>query len=772
MRLTLRTLLAWRDGLLTGTEQEELSAKVTDGSVAKGLLDRMQAVESRTDIEVPKVEGRGLAADANTVAEYLENVLPSDRLEAFERICLESDRHLAEVSECHGMLAEAPANRGDRGASDETLVAAVAERLAGGLVEPSTTDAVPDGIRRQPAAPRSRRGEEELPPQIRLAEESVAESSAPASRRAASKGSPWLQMTLAVCLLLMVGGGLGVVLWWNPGVVDNRDAGAGAVPPQDGRVAAAPQPATVEDASDAAALSEEPVDADAGEPEGLPLAEQSAAEGDATAEADADSGPPVARIESADDVGDSTNVGDGMVAVAAEPPLGVGPTVPMGDALAIAAPLAPAPPAAVPPEPAASPAAPLATAGQPDGPGDPGVAAVSQAGVVNRGPLLLINEPADPGVWRGGFQGDPLSAGMQLLTPPASSPELKLGGVVVQLAPRSQLMLRPREDGEDGVDLEVVFGRAVLRRLSGEAVVTLRAGRLQWQLTGPPAAVGVDVVLQRSPGGEPGVASILTASMTAFEGDVTWQPLANAVSPAGMPSGGMLAAGTQAAWSSATGETLVTPAAEIAWDALATPDRLSASALEVLTEAVRRQDDAGEAARSLASARRVELREIAAGTLALIGDYSAAVALLCADQSGDRLGERRWRAFEAEIVPLALARGENSAERLRQAFEAKMPPDEGGRVFRMAVGFSDAQLAAGADTDLVAALADPQLVSRRYAALRLEEIVEPMTRDRLRYRADGADSVRAEGMRWWAAQLEKGLIQRVKAGQLSGPDAG
>jgi hypothetical protein len=61
---------------------------------------------------------------------------------------------------------------------------------------------------------------------------------------------------------------------------------------------------------------------------------------------------------------------------------------------------------------------------------------------------------------------------------------------------------------------------------------------------------------------------------------------------------------------------------------------------------------------------------------------------------------------------------------------------------------------------------------RRYAGLRLEEIVEPAPRDQLRYRADAAADLRADGLRWWQVQLEKGLIQRSKAGQLSGPDAG
>ena len=149
MRLTLRTLLAWRDGLLEGPEGEELAAKVTEGSVARGLLDRMRALETRPDVEVPRLEGRGLAVDANTVAAYLENTLEPEKLEAFERICIESDRHLAEISQCHELLAEAPTSKRDAAASS-SLVAAIAARLAGSA-------AVADGPR-EPEAPRERRG--------------------------------------------------------------------------------------------------------------------------------------------------------------------------------------------------------------------------------------------------------------------------------------------------------------------------------------------------------------------------------------------------------------------------------------------------------------------------------------------------------------------------------------------------------------------------------------------------------------------------------------
>jgi hypothetical protein len=74
--------------------------------VATHLVDRIRAAVGRTAIGAPKTEGRGLTEDPNSVAEYLDNTLSSDQLEAFERICIESELHLAEVAACHGLLAE------------------------------------------------------------------------------------------------------------------------------------------------------------------------------------------------------------------------------------------------------------------------------------------------------------------------------------------------------------------------------------------------------------------------------------------------------------------------------------------------------------------------------------------------------------------------------------------------------------------------------------------------------------------------------------------
>lgn len=111
MRLTLRTLLAWLDGVLTPDEQRQLGERVAGSTVATHMAERIRAAIGRTVIGAPRVDAKGIADDPNSVAEYLDNSLPSERLEPFERICIESELHLAEVAACHGMLADLSKDR-------------------------------------------------------------------------------------------------------------------------------------------------------------------------------------------------------------------------------------------------------------------------------------------------------------------------------------------------------------------------------------------------------------------------------------------------------------------------------------------------------------------------------------------------------------------------------------------------------------------------------------------------------------------------------------
>jgi hypothetical protein len=104
MRLTLRTLLAYLDDVLEPTQAKELGEKIAESSVATALVNRMREVLRRRRLSAPAVQGPGSGVDANRIGEYLDNTLPPDAVADIERVCLESDVHLAEVAACHQIL--------------------------------------------------------------------------------------------------------------------------------------------------------------------------------------------------------------------------------------------------------------------------------------------------------------------------------------------------------------------------------------------------------------------------------------------------------------------------------------------------------------------------------------------------------------------------------------------------------------------------------------------------------------------------------------------
>ncbi len=104
MRLTLRTLLAYLDKVLEPSDAKDLQEKVTQGRLARGMVDRIQSVVKRPKLAAPKIDARGTAGDANIVAEYLDNTLPAQHVADFEQVCLAEDARLAEVASCHQIL--------------------------------------------------------------------------------------------------------------------------------------------------------------------------------------------------------------------------------------------------------------------------------------------------------------------------------------------------------------------------------------------------------------------------------------------------------------------------------------------------------------------------------------------------------------------------------------------------------------------------------------------------------------------------------------------
>ena len=102
MRLTLRTLLAYLDDTLDPAEAAHIGHKLAENPEALKLAERIRKVTRRRGLSTPP--STGTASDPNTVANYLSDTLTGDQLHEFEKTCLESDPHLAEVAACHQIL--------------------------------------------------------------------------------------------------------------------------------------------------------------------------------------------------------------------------------------------------------------------------------------------------------------------------------------------------------------------------------------------------------------------------------------------------------------------------------------------------------------------------------------------------------------------------------------------------------------------------------------------------------------------------------------------
>lgn len=104
MRLTLRTLLAWLDDKLPPSEVRAIGKQVDEIPYAKELVKRIHRVTSQRRLTVPPATGPD-SVDANLVAAYIDNELEAERVAEFEKKCLGSDVHLAEVSSTHQILS-------------------------------------------------------------------------------------------------------------------------------------------------------------------------------------------------------------------------------------------------------------------------------------------------------------------------------------------------------------------------------------------------------------------------------------------------------------------------------------------------------------------------------------------------------------------------------------------------------------------------------------------------------------------------------------------
>ena len=104
MRLTLRTLLAYLDDVLEPADSRAISDQINASPAASELVGKTRDVIRRRRLSAPAVSGAGMGVDPNAVAEYLDSNLSPEGVADVERICLDSEMHLAEVAACHQIL--------------------------------------------------------------------------------------------------------------------------------------------------------------------------------------------------------------------------------------------------------------------------------------------------------------------------------------------------------------------------------------------------------------------------------------------------------------------------------------------------------------------------------------------------------------------------------------------------------------------------------------------------------------------------------------------
>ena len=758
MRLTVRTLLAWLDNVLPAGEQHELGDKVAASAAAQQLVERIRRVVERPTVPAPRVDGKGLARDANSVACFLDNTLEHDRLEEFERVLIESDMHLAEVAACHQLIAtfaEDPLST--MPLDDERrarLLTAMQHRLAVRFAaverEEQVANAQAVGAALRSTADVGGNDARGLGDQIDtvLIDRQVPAAASAGSQRRSSMAA-WASALAALMLLLLLGG----LLYRS--LAGRRDATAAAK-------AAVANPAEV-----AAAAATVPPEVVSEPPTEQPTEQPAAAISPAPAP-EPSPAPTPEPVKIAVDEGPVAESPPTAAPAPAPPPAADMPRVPQGDALAIAAPLLPGPPsppaAGVPVGQTPQPTTPFDPPSSPEPTPAPAIGFVANGGMLlHRVVLPAVAGAAARAVWVPFASGAALEPREEVLVPAGAYPEVSLGGVTIRPLPATRATLTVDPDGTPRI--EIAFGRVVARASRGDARLGVIAGGLSGTImAGLLAPVAIGVELDRPPGSDPTLdPARVRAGITTAAGGIVWkQSAVDGEMLAGIGPEGMLDARQSILWDGAKPRVaaVVRLPAPPSWlESFPQSDRVERGAGEALAARIASGTPFDRALREMSSDRRAENRMLAASTLGMLGEYDELVELLGSEGAGRKLENRQWLSLEGATVPLALARGEMSAGRLHETFDRIGPPGRGELLFRMACGFSDEQLAAGADAELVAALEDSSLIVRRYAFKCLCEIVGPSAADKAKYRPDGLPELRQEGVSWWRSQQEKAAIR-------------
>ena len=602
MRLTLRYLLAYMDERLEPDEMREIGRKIEESEFASHLLHRIRDVTRRAKLGAPRVVDRKEALDPNTVADYLDNTLPADRVADFEKVCLDSDIQLAEVAGCHQILSLVLGEPAEVNPESRLRMYHLPELARSPAAEPVQAPALPviDQSKRQRPA---QRAQSSVPAYLREA------------RRRRNQG-----YFIVVSILLLAA----LVYFASTGRLGAFRAGG---PPSE--------------SPDEVAMNNNPVQS---APPVPPAAAGSTIPGEPAPMAAPESPPSIlqpAQPPAGAAAGSASTAAPGKQSADSHTPerapaaaaLPIVPVVPM-PAQPVASP-SPLPPEGAPPAPPVRGVDPLAVVPPPEPPPAPEPMAVVEPmvpegaiGTPEVGRLFsaeeiaLVHEPQSNTFHR--------IANSRLLRPqdrivslPTSRPVLAFGGKLqIQMIDGGEIILLPSGDGA-APDLELASGRVVVNAIPQAApvTITLRAGNAEGALWLPESSVQVAIEVARAEGPmedpETRPAPAI-ARLWGVSGEFTWQPAGAAPAvPGQAPVAMELASGA------------IDTAVELpAWIGLDLTSALDRRASDYLRRQLGLDRHADLSLRELAEHRQKETRHLALRSLSWIEDFQPLVATL------------------------------------------------------------------------------------------------------------------------------------------------
>jgi hypothetical protein len=678
MRLTLRNMLAYMDDILEAEDAELIRKKIEESKPATEQMHRIRDCMRRLRLGSPDLTERGGGLDPNTVAEYLDHQLANDRVADFEKVCLESDIHLAEVASCHQILALVLGEPAEVDPESRQRMYQLPELLA------AQVKAATEAVKAEPAAEAvpaatepSRRAKPAVPDYLRRGRE--------------SKGRFWARLAaLAVVLVLLAGiAGLGYLGWtrekraWERKPLAQGPTATASERPASKLQAGAKSPAAVAQADKLAPPATEATQTPAAPLAGpagpaAPLAGPAGKAAAIAAKAETPAAPLAGPAGPAAAAG-TKPAGTGGAADLVATPGGSGPGVAAAP-LPPEAPPAPLPPPTKVPRPVAEAAplpAPNVVAGGPNvaplpppiggaakkggfPPVEPPAALVDRVGQLVSPREVLVKYSPETSSWVRVSKDTPLLAGDRFLSLPTYRPIISLGGEIrVQLVDNAMVVLPPVDPRQGLSGLTVDYGRMVVRpEGKTPARLHLQVGERSGVLTlvDGGSTLAIQAVraanFKADPQQEPGP---LVVDFFATSGKLIWQET-HAAETVAMNAPARLTLSDQPAeptaverfpgWIAADDVSMLESRASTAMEPELKPNRSLALALQELAEH-----------------RLPEVRWLALRCLAAVGDFRLLVKAL-----GNPEQKRSWPDY-IDQLQAAIRRSPRSAAEVRTAME-------------------------------------------------------------------------------------------------------